>query len=100
MFTPSLPADHFLAPKALFCPQNMAILRSKMTHQQMRYHGNETTALRKLLFITIYYSNIDKKTLGAEKQKSKEVKSNKKLCPIFCEKVRFFLYGTTLSDLI
>jgi len=90
MFTPSLPADHFLAPKALFCPQNMAILRSKMTHRQMRYHGNETTALRKLLFITIYYSNIDKKTLEAEKQKPKEVKSNKKTLPNFLRKNAIF----------
>ena len=65
----------------------------------MRYHGNETTALWKLLFITIYYSNIDKKTLGTEKQKPKEVKSNKKLCPIFYEKMQFFLYGTTLTIL-
>ena len=61
-----------------------------MTHRQMRYHGNETTALRKLLFITIYYSNIDKKTLEAEKQKPKEVKSNKKTLPNFLRKNAIF----------
>ena len=49
MFTPSLPADEFSAPNALVCPRKMALLRPKMTRKQTCYHGNETTALRKLL---------------------------------------------------
>ena len=70
MFTPSFPADHFSAPNALVCPRKMAVLRPKMTRKQTRYHGNETTALRKLLFITRYWSKYRQKDLRGRKTKA------------------------------
>lgn len=69
MFIPSLPSDHFSAPKALLCPMKMAVLTPKMTHKQTCYHGNEQQLFENCV-LSLHTGAILTKRLRGQKNKS------------------------------